>query len=75
MTECELCGGPLEMDVTAVTNIGIITMDACFNCGMQIHDNTKMVMKLVRKRAAERSIKLPADPPTFSKLLLKEVDE
>ena len=75
MTECELCGGTFEMDVTAVTNIGVITMDACLSCGMQIHDNSKMLMRLVRKKAAERNIKLPADPPTFSKLLLKEVGE
>ncbi len=69
---CEICGSLFEMDVTAVTNIGLITADLCMRCGLMIHDTPDMIIKLVRKRATERNIVLPADPATFAQLLQKE---
>lgn len=68
---CENCNKKSQMNVTMPLPLGIFTGDLCIKDGMMINDDPQMLMKIIKKRAEDRKIKLPVIPEIFKTLLLK----
>ena len=69
--KCEWCEKDKDgMYVTMPTRFGVFTSELCIDCGLVIHEDREMLMRIVRKRAQERKIPLPCSSQELTLLIV-----
>lgn len=70
---CEGCNKKTDVvvDTTMPIPYGTFRAEMCINCSLMIHDDSNMLVKILRNRAKKRKIKLPATKIGLQKLLIE----
>lgn len=69
MTKCEYCGKDAKCNVVMPIALGVFKAKLCIDCSLRIHEDGKMLLKIIRDRAKKLNITLPTSTEKMKKII------